>query len=322
MTLNLYHVCCAGGEYRIDAIAMKTGLIFDIKQYAIHDGPGIRTTVFLKGCPLACWWCHNPEGIETALRIVYQKNRCIGCGECVVACPEGALTFTPDGIATEITLCKTCGACAEVCAAEARETIGRIITVGDLMEIIKKDIPFYDESGGGVTFSGGEPLMQSEFLLELLQECGKEQIHRTVDTSGCIDTQTLITIAQETDLFLFDLKLMDPEKHREYTGVPNHLILNNLKQLARSGADITVRIPLIPGINTDDENIDFTGMFLRVLPEIRKVHILPYHDFQKNKYIRANTEYHASHVPPPTTDELTAIKKRLETFELDVDIGG
>jgi pyruvate formate lyase activating enzyme len=232
------------------------------------------------------------------------------------------LTLSPDGITADLSLCKTCGACVDACAAEARQAAGRIITTGDLMTIIKKDIPFYDESGGGVTFSGGEPLMQHMFLLELLRACGRERIHRTVDTSGCIDTEILMTIARETDLFLFDLKMMDSERHRKYTGVSNHLILNNLKQLARSGVDITVRIPLIPGINDNDENIDFTGMFLRVLPEIHKVHILPYHDFQKNKYIRINTAYLANHIPPPTNAELAAVKKRLEAFDLDVDIGG
>jgi pyruvate formate lyase activating enzyme len=164
--------------------------------------------------------------------------------------------------------------------------------------------------------------MQPEFLLALLRACGQERIHRAVDTSGCIDTEILMAVARETDLFLFDLKIMDPEKHRKYTGVSNDLILSNLKRLARSGADIILRIPIIPGINADDDNIDFTGMFLRALPEIRRVHILPYHDFQKNKYIRFNMEYQADHILPPAQDELCAVKKRLEAFELNVDIGG
>jgi pyruvate formate lyase activating enzyme len=301
---------------------MQSGVIFDIKQYAIHDGPGIRTTVFFKGCPLACWWCHNPEGLEMIQQIDYQKTLCIGCGECVAACPERALALTPEGITTNMSLCKTCGSCVDACVAEARQMIGRTVTSGELMNKIIKDIPFYDASGGGVTFSGGEPLMQPDFLLKVLKECGREKIHRTVDTSGYVDTEILLSVVRETDLFLFDLKFMDPEKHIEFTGKPNHLILNNLKQLARSSVEIIVRIPLIPGINTDDENLDFIGMFLRVLPEIRHVQLLPYHDFQKNKYARLHTEYLAGHILAPTTEELAAIKKRLESFELIVDIGG
>ena len=257
-----------------------------------------------------------------APQVVYRKERCLGCGECVAACPECALTLTREGIEMDMALCKACSNCTDACVAEARETAGRIITVGELMETLKKDIPFYDESGGGVTFSGGEPLMQPAFLLELLHECGRESIHRAVDTSGHVDTQVLLTVAKETDLFLFDLKMMDPIRHRKYTGFSNDLILNNLKQLARSGVDITVRIPLIPGINDDDENIDVMGLFLRVLPKIHNVHILPYHDFQKDKYIRFQTKYQASHIQPPTKNALAAVKKRFESFELDVDIGG
>jgi len=301
---------------------MKRGIIFDIKQYAIHDGPGIRTTVFFKGCPLACRWCHNPEGLERSPQVIYRKERCIGCGECVAACPEGALSLTAGGIVMTAALCKTCGECVRTCVAEAREMAGRRMDTADVLAVIKKDIAFYDESGGGATFSGGEPMMQHEFLLEILHECGKEHIHRAVDTSGHIDTDILMQVADVTDLFLFDLKMMDPEKHRKYTGVSNRLILNNLKQLARSGADVTVRMPLIPGVNDDDENIDFTGMFLRVLPKIKNVHILPYHEFQKNKYQRFHMAYLAEDYRPPFEDDLAAVKKRLEAFDLNVVIGG
>ncbi|HHE73894.1 MAG: glycyl-radical enzyme activating protein [Deltaproteobacteria bacterium] len=301
---------------------MGTGTVFDVKQYALHDGPGIRTTVFLKGCPLCCRWCHNPEGIGENPQSLYRKRRCIGCGECLSVCPEDALSLTPEGIITDGVLCKSDGACAEICPAEARELIGNIVSTEAIMDIVKSDIPFYNQSGGGVTFSGGEPLMQADFLFECLRLCGRAGIHRAVDTSGYAELEIIKQIAMETDLFLYDLKFMDSEKHRHFTGVSNPLILANLKYLARSGARVTIRFPLIPGINDNDKNIDLMGMFLRILPEIETVHILPYHGYQENKYIHLDTIYMAKNIPPPTLDDLSRVKKRLEGFGLKVDIGG
>lgn len=301
---------------------MHPGIIFDVKQYAIHDGPGIRTTVFLKGCPLCCRWCHNPEGIGTRPQILYRKRRCIGCGECVDVCPENALSLMPEGVITNRILCKSDGACAEICPADARELVGKTVSPEAMLEIVKKDIPFYSQSGGGVTFSGGEPLMQPEFLFRCLRLCGREGIHRALDTSGYAELEIVKQMAMETDLFLYDLKFMDTEKHMHFTGVSNQLILANLKYLARSGAQVIIRLPLIPGINDDDKNIDLVGMFLRVLPEIETVHILPYHGYQQNKYVRLETEYMLKDIPLPTPESLFRAEKRLESFGLKVDIGG
>lgn len=301
---------------------MLTGNIFDIKQYALHDGPGIRTTVFLKGCPLCCQWCHNPEGIGTNPQILYRKRRCIGCGECIAACPEDALSLTPEGIITDATLCKSGGTCAEICPGSARELVGKTVSPEAIIDIVKRDIPFYNQSGGGVTFSGGEPLMQPDFLFECLKLCGREGIHCAVDTAGYAELEIVKQVAMETDLFLYDLKFMDPEKHRRFTGVSNPLILANLKYLARSGARVTIRFPLIPGINDNDENIDLMGMFLRILPEIETVHILPYHGYQENKYVHLETIYMAKNIPLPTPDDLSWAKKRFESFGLKVKIGG
>ena len=183
-------------------------------------------------------------------------------------------------------------------------------------------LPFYSQSGGGVTFSGGEPLMQPDFLFECLKLCGQEGIHRAVDTSGYAELEIIKQIAGETDLFLYDLKFMDSEKHRHFTGVSNQLILANLKYLARSGARVIIRFPFIPGINDNDENIDLMGMFLRILPEIETVHILPYHGYQENKYVRLDMAYMAKNIPLPTPEDLSRAKKRLEGFGLNVDIGG
>ena len=300
------------------------GLIFDIKKYAIHDGPGIRTTVFLKGCPLSCPWCHNPEGISSKPHLVYRKDLCIGCGECLNACPNGAIVNKGnEGFVTIPSLCKGCGTCAEVCPAEAREIIGRKETVQQVLEEIEKDVPFYDTSGGGVTFSGGEPLMQPGFLVPLLEACGERGIHRAVDTSGYADPATLMAVAERTDLFLFDIKLMDPDRHRALTGVSNERILSNLFNLAGTGAKLAVRIPLIPGINDDEENLERTATFLKGLPNgISSIHILPYHETGLSKYKKLGRDYRFRAIGPPSDNHIATVVKRFSDMGLEVKIGG
>ena len=301
---------------------MQTGEIFDIKKYAIHDGPGIRTTVFFKGCPLSCWWCHNPESLGTVPQRLYRRERCIGCQECLTACSNGAIREFEGQLQWAADACNYCRSCAKACPAEAVEFIGQTMTVDEIVTEITKDTLFYDQSNGGVTISGGEPLMQPSFLMELLDACGEKGIHRTVDTSGHADTQTLLETASRTDLFLYDLKHMDPEKHFRYTGVANDTILNNLKQLSQRGARIIIRLPVVPGINADEENIDRTGALAASLSGVMGINILPYHCAADTKYRNLGLQNKASDAQRPSEDVIASVARQLESYALEVKIGG
>jgi pyruvate formate lyase activating enzyme len=301
---------------------MQTGKIFDIKKYAIHDGPGIRTTIFFKGCPLSCWWCHNPEGIAPASQRLYRRDRCIGCRECVEACAENAIEICAKGINWNAAECVYCGTCADLCPAEAVDIIGKTMSVDEVVAEITKDTVFYDESRGGITISGGEPLMQPSFLIALLDACKKLELHRTVDTSGFAETHTLLEAATRTDLFLYDLKHMDSEKHARFTGVSNEIILNNLEVLSRQETDTIIRFPIIPGFNSDQENIDKTGAFIASLPGVSRINILPYHCAATAKYKNLGLDCNTSDHAKPTCDLLEFVANRLKTYKLTVNIGG
>ncbi len=302
--------------------SMQTGEIFDIKKYAIHDGPGIRTTVFFKGCPLSCWWCHNPESLSSAAHRLYRQERCIGCQECLAACPGGAIRQFEGQLQWSADFCRDCRSCAMACPAEAVEFIGQTMTVAEILAEITKDTLFYDQSKGGVTISGGEPLLQPAFLMQLLDACGQQGLHRTVDTSGHADTQTLLETASRTDLFLYDLKHMDPQKHHRYTGVSNDTILANLKKLSQKGAKIIIRLPVIPGINADDENIDRTGALAASLDGVIGINILPYHCAADAKYRNLGLEGTVRHIQRPSEDVILAVARHLKSYNLEVKIGG
>lgn len=220
----------------------QASLIFDVKRFALNDGPGIRITLFLKGCALSCVWCHNPEGMSRQVQKMYTAAKCIGSQECIKVCEQEALKLTPTGIQTDFERCNLCGDCALVCPTKAIEMSGQLMFVPQVMKLIKRETLIMDQSEGGVTFSGGDPLLHHRFLIELLDECGKEGIHRCVDTTGFASTEVLLEVAKRTELFLFDLKIMDSAKPQKYTGVPNEKILENLKLLAETGAKIKIRI--------------------------------------------------------------------------------
>lgn len=315
---------------------MQSGTIFDIKKYSINDGPGIRTTVFLSGCPLACLWCHNPESISLTPELLYRQNRCLLCGTCAEVCPEGAIHLdsnrfasrrlsvksleTFDSIITDREKCVRCQTCISVCYSGARQFSGREVTVGEVMEQVKREILFYDESGGGVTISGGEPLMQPTFLTELLTACREQEIHTTVDTSGFANWNVFEQIRGKVDLFLYDLKHMDSIRHCEVTGVPNEVILENLRKLAERGHKILVRIPLIPGINDDEENLQASGKFLTCLPELKGVELMGYHNIARAKYEALGREYKLTNTKPPTEETMHHAAELLKSHNLQVTV--
>ncbi len=299
----------------------KKGIIFDIKKYSIHDGPGTRITVHLKGCPLACLWCHNPESQSMLPAVLFRAERCIACGKCIKTCPNGAISVVAGALVTDRGLCTGCGACCDVCPAEAREICGREWTVPQLMTELRKDEIFFRD-GGGVTFSGGEPLMQPEFLCEALDACGAVGFHRALDTCGFAQKSVILDTVKRTDLYLYDIKHMDPDKHKEYTGIDNAVILENLTAISEAGAKINIRLPFMPGLNTGDENMHATGKFVQALKGIVLVSILPYHTVAKGKHDRWHMEYKLPDLMPPTENQTQHAARILESYGLKVHIGG
>jgi pyruvate formate lyase activating enzyme len=301
---------------------MTHGLIFDIKKYSIHDGPGIRTTVFFKGCPLSCWWCHNPESQSPQREVMLYDNRCIRCGACVDACPQHAVTWRDGEPITDRVVCERCGACLPVCYSDGREIVGREMSVDQVMREIESDRAFYDQSRGGVTFSGGEPLLQRDFLLALLQACRGRELHTAVDTSGFASWDTLDRVRACADLFLYDLKLIDDERHREFTGVSNQPILRNLHSLSALNHAIVIRVPVVPGLNDDVDSIRALAEFVAALPNRHPIELLPYHHIAVDKYLRLGKPYRLFETRRPDAAQLDEIARQLQQFDLPVDVGG
>ncbi len=301
---------------------MKNGLVFNIQRYSVHDGPGIRTTVFLKGCPLRCAWCHNPEGISPKREIMVIEGRCLGCGECRAVCPRAAEAEGEGPLSPRVAECELCGACSAACPVEARRIIGEDMTVDQVMATVLQDRVFYEESGGGVTFSGGEPLMQSEFLYELLSACRLQGLHTAVDTCGMAPKDELLRIASLTDLFLYDLKLIEDTSHREYTGVSNKRILENLLALGKMHSTIWVRIPLIPGVNEHDSALEEAARFAANIPGVRQVNLLPFHATGAKKFERLGRASTASEFCPPQPEAVAKAVKVFENAGLEVRTGG
>jgi len=290
------------------------GRIFDVQRFSLHDGPGIRTTVFLKGCPARCLWCHNPESQSFAPEVLVVETRCASCGTCKTVCPRGA---PPPGSG----LCTACGACVEACPAGARRLAGRETTVDAVMEEVLRDRVFYEESGGGVTFSGGEPLAQPEFLGALLEACRDAGIRAAVDTCGFAPRERLLALAPLVDLFLFDVKLVDDARHRALTGLPVAPILENLQALAAVHGNVWIRIPVVPGHTDAEDDVAATASLVAGLPGVRQVSLLPYHRTGAAKARRLGREYPLDALAPPSPERLGVLAAIFRQHGLAVRIG-
>ncbi|ACN13544.1 PflC1 [Desulforapulum autotrophicum HRM2] len=302
---------------------MIEGNIFNIEHFAIHDGPGIRTIVFLKGCPMTCIWCHNPEGLSTKRHIVRYDKKCIGCGKCVKACPQGALEISSsDSIVLDAKKCIACGKCVDVCCANAIEMVGKTFSPREVADITLKDVAFYDESGGGVTFSGGEPLFQWQFVRECSKLLRKRGVHIAMETSGCVKEDIIKEIAPHVDLFLYDLKHIDPVEHRKYCGIRNESILDNLELLSRMGKEIIIRMVVIPGVNDSPGTVERLCEFLKGIIGIRYISLLPLHKSATEKYNRLDKEFLLSDFEVPNDEEVKAIAEIFQSKGFTVQIGG
>ena len=296
------------------------GTIFDIQHYALYDGPGIRTIVFLKGCPLRCRWCHNPESWRLQPEVSYLRERCTGCGQCAEACPAGAVKVTDGVIRRDLELCRTCGECAKACPSGATEIIGQRVSVEDVLDEVVLDMPFYNNSGGGVTFSGGEPTMQPQFLMSLLDAARDAGVHTAIETCGYFDTAITADLAAKTDTFLFDIKHVDPLKHRSFTGVRTELILENFKAILGQAGDgaIVPRIPLIPGFNSDPGSIDDIACLLKNAGYGGTVHLMPYNGLARTKYEKVGRGDCFTDMGELREDDLEAAADTIARHSLDV----
>lgn len=306
-----------------DDIAEARGVVFNIQRFSIHDGPGIRTTVFLKGCPLRCGWCSNPESIRLSPEIITRDIKCIRCGKCVEACSQQAITIVENTRIIQWEKCNYCMKCAEVCPSGAIEAVGRYMTVAEVIDTVGRDASYYRRTSGGMTLSGGEPLVQWEFAQKLLKEAKRRGFHTTLDTAGYADWEVLDEVLNYTDLVLYDVKHLDSARHQEATGVPNERILDNLrKTVAKPGPKVWVRHPVIPQFSDSEEELEeLCKLILTLGPSVEKISLLPYHKFAELKYAATGREYPYQGVPLPSEERIEELKKGAESHGLRVDVG-
>jgi pyruvate formate lyase activating enzyme len=299
-----------------------TGLVFNIQKYSLHDGPGIRTTVFLKGCPLNCLWCHNPEGISPQPEIVLVESRCLACGECRSACPLPAATQGSGLLPLRNADCSLCGKCVAACPGGGRQLLGATRSVAEVMAEVLKDRVFYQDSGGGVTVSGGEPLSQPQFLLAVLAACRREGLHTALDTTGFGQTDHLLAAAAMADLVLFDLKAFNEDRHLQLTGVSNKPILANLRHLDREHHNIWIRLPVVPGCNADPGDLQQLAGFVRGLHHVTLVNLLPFHRTGIDKFARLGKAHALAAVQAPSAELMDIALRIFHDAGLPARIGG
>jgi len=297
---------------------MKKGMLLNIQRFSVHDGPGIRTLVFMKGCPLRCSWCSNPESQSREPELGFFQIKCVQCGKCVEACPLGAVTLSSDGeIATDRKICDNCGKCVEACSYEAREMAGEWVTVEYLLAEVEKDRDFYSNSGGGVTVGGGEPTYQPDFVREFLKECQENWLHTAIETCGHAPWKNLEGILEYVDYVLCDIKHMDPAVHKRITGVSNKLILSNIKKIVSNQAQpIIIRVPIIPGLNDAETNIRATAEFVSGLEKVEGIELLPYHRLGISKYEQFDKPYPLRELIAPEVDHMEKLEAIIASYGL------
>lgn len=299
----------------------QVGTVLNIQRASFHDGPGVRATVFFKGCPLRCPWCHNPESLGFEPELLVRAERCLGCGACLEACPreDGPL---PAGSALGTLGCERCRRCAAVCPSGAREIAGRTMTVAEVLGEVRRDRLVYEESGGGVTFSGGEPLAQPAFLLACLDACRDDGLSTAVDTCGLAPREVAEAVADRADLLLWDLKHLDPRRHEELTGAPLAPILDNLAAVASRGVPVWLRLPIVPGHTDDEASLRAAAGLATSLPAVRRVSLLPYHRTGTGKLGRLGRPGSLPEITAPSPERMSELAALFGPSGIAVTIGG